>query len=331
MDKIIIEGRRPLSGTVEISGAKNAVLPIMTAALIPSGISRITRVPKLRDTYTMIKLLEIVGANVEFTGNTLEIDSTNVDNPEAPYDLVKTMRASFYILGPLIARFGRVKVSMPGGCAWGPRPVDFHLKGLERLGAKLTLKEGYILAEAEQLQGSEIRLEFPSVGATGNLAMAAATANGTTVIYNAAREPEIVQLCEFLNKMGANISGIGSETLTIVGVNRLHPTDIKVIPDRIETGTFLIAGALLGEITVQDIEIGHLDTVLGKLKDVGCNISIGKSSITLEPPDKIKPVDMTTAVYPGFPTDLQAQWVALMSLADGSSSCLLYTSPSPRD
>ena len=320
MDKIVIEGRRPLSGTVKMSGAKNAVLPIMTAALIPSGISRITRVPKLRDTYTMIKLLEIVGANVEFTGNTLEIDSTNVDNPEAPYDLVKTMRASFYILGPLMARFGRVKVSMPGGCAWGPRPVDFHLKGLERLGAKLTLKEGYILAEAEQLQGSEIRLEFPSVGATGNLAMAAATANGTTVIYNAAREPEIVQLCEFLNKMGASISGIGSETLIIDGVNRLHPTDIKVIPDRIETGTFLIAGALLGGITVKDIEIDHLDTVLGKLKDVGCKISVGESSITLEPPDKIKPVDMTTAVYPGFPTDLQAQWVALMSLADGSST-----------
>ena len=320
MDKIVIEGRRPLSGTVKISGAKNAVLPIMTAALIPSGISRITRVPKLRDTYTMIKLLEIVGANVVFNGNTLEIDSTNVDNPEAPYDLVKTMRASFYILGPLMARFGRVKVSMPGGCAWGPRPVDFHLKGLERLGAKLTLKEGYILAEAEQLQGSEIRLEFPSVGATGNLAMAAATANGTTVIYNAAREPEIVQLCEFLNKMGASISGIGSETLIIDGVNRLHPTDIKVIPDRIETGTFLIAGALLGGITVKDIEIDHLDTVLGKLKDVGCKISIRESSITLEPPDKIKPVDMTTAVYPGFPTDLQAQWVALMSLADGSST-----------
>tara|TARA_B100001179_G_C18555236_1_gene387959 strand:- start:19 stop:1269 length:1251 start_codon:yes stop_codon:yes gene_type:complete len=320
MDKIVIEGRRPLSGTVKISGAKNAVLPIMTAVLIPSGISRIKRVPKLRDTYTMIRLLEIVGANVVFNGNTLEIDSTNVDNPEAPYDLVKTMRASFYILGPLMARFGRVKVSMPGGCAWGPRPVDFHLKGLERLGAKLTLKEGYILAEAEQLQGSEIRLEFPSVGATGNLAMAAATANGTTVIYNAAREPEIVQLCEFLNKMGASISGIGSETLIIDGVNRLHPTDIKVIPDRIETGTFLIAGALLGGITVKDIEIDHLDTVLGKLKDVGCKISVGESSITLEPPDKIKPVDMTTAVYPGFPTDLQAQWVALMSLADGSST-----------
>lgn len=320
MDKIVIEGMRPLSGTVKISGAKNAVLPIMTAALIPSGISRIKRVPKLRDTYTMIRLLEIVGANVVFNGNTLEIDSTNVDNPEAPYDLVKTMRASFYILGPLMARFGRVKVSMPGGCAWGPRPVDFHLKGLERLGAKLTLKEGYILAEAEQLQGNEIRLEFPSVGATGNLAMAAATANGTTVIYNAAREPEIVQLCEFLNKMGASISGIGSETLIIDGVNRLHPTDIKVIPDRIEIGTFLIAGALLGGITVKDIEIDHLDTVLGKLKDVGCKISIGESSITLEPPDKIKPVDMTTAVYPGFPTDLQAQWVALMSLADGSST-----------
>ena len=320
MDKIVIEGRRPLSGTVKISGAKNAVLPIMTAALISSGISRITRVPKLRDTYTMIKLLEIVGANVVFNGNTLEIDSTNVDNPEAPYDLVKTMRASFYILGPLMARFGRVKVSMPGGCAWGPRPVDFHLRGLERLGAKLTLKDGYILAEAEQLQGNEIRLEFPSVGATGNLAMAAATANGTTVIYNAAREPEIVQLCQFLNKMGADISGIGSETLVIVGVNRLRPADITVIADRIETGTFLIAGALLGEITVKDIEIKHLDAVLGKLNDVGCKISIGDSSITLEPPDKIKPVDITTAVYPGFPTDLQAQWVALMSLADGSST-----------
>ena len=292
MDKIVIEGRRPLSGSVMASGAKNAVLPIMTAALIPSGISRITRVPKLRDTYTMIKLLEIVGANVVFNGNTLEIDSTTVDNPEAPYDLVKTMRASFYILGPLMARFGRVKVSMPGGCAWGPRPVDFHLKGLERLGAKLTLKDGYIFAEAEQLQGSEIRLEFPSVGATGNLAMAAVTANGTTVIYNAAREPEIVQLCQFLNKMGANISGIGSETLVIVGVNRLHPADITVIADRIETGTFLIAGALLGEITVKDIEIEHLDAVLGKLNDVGCKISIGDSSITLEPPDKIKPVDI---------------------------------------
>ena len=319
MDKIVIEGNKPLSGSVEVSGAKNAVLPIMTAALIPVGKSKIYRVPELKDTRTMIRLLEIIGAKVSLNENTIEIDSTTVNNPEAPYDLVKTMRASFYVLGPLMARFGRVKVSLPGGCAWGPRPVDFHLKGLEKLGAKLTLKDGYILAEADQLKGNEIRFEFPSVGATGNLAMAAVTAKGTTILHNAAREPEIVQLCEFLNKMGARISGIGTTTIIIDGVNDLHAADIEVISDRIEAGTFLIAGALLGKITVNRVELRHLDAVLGKLKEAGCKIIIGNASVTVTPPDKLKPVDMTTAVYPGFPTDLQAQWVALMSLAAGSS------------
>ncbi|HIB32550.1 MAG TPA: UDP-N-acetylglucosamine 1-carboxyvinyltransferase, partial [Candidatus Marinimicrobia bacterium] len=303
----------------EVSGAKNAVLPIMTAALIPVGKSKIYRVPELKDTRTMIRLLEIIGAKVSLNKNTIEIDSTTVNNPEAPYDLVKTMRASFYVLGPLMARFGRVKVSLPGGCAWGPRPVDFHLKGLEKLGAKLTLKDGYILAEADQLKGNEIRFEFPSVGATGNLAMAAVTAKGTTILHNAAREPEIVQLCEFLNKMGARISGIGTTTIIIDGVNDLHAADIEVISDRIEAGTFLIAGALLGKITVNRVELRHLDAVLGKLKEAGCKIIVGNASVTVTPPDKLKPVDMTTAVYPGFPTDLQAQWVALMSLAAGSS------------
>ena len=319
MDKIVIEGNKPLSGSVEVSGAKNAVLPIMTAALIPVGKSKIYRVPELKDTRTMIRLLEIIGAKVSLNENTIEIDSTTVNNPEAPYDLVKTMRASFYVLGPLMARFGRVKVSLPGGCAWGPRPVDFHLKGLEKLGAKLTLKDGYILAEADQLKGNEIRFEFPSVGATGNLAMAAVTAKGTTILHNAAREPEIVQLCEFLNKMGARISGIGTTTIIIDGVNDLHAADIEVISDRIEAGTFLIAGALLGKITVNRVELRHLDAVLGKLKEAGCKIIVGNASVTVTPPDKLKPVDMTTAVYPGFPTDLQAQWVALMSLAAGSS------------
>jgi len=319
MDKIVIEGNKPLSGSVEVSGAKNAVLPIMTAALIPVGKSKIYRVPELKDTRTMIRLLEIIGAKVSLNENTIEIDSTTVNNPEAPYDLVKTMRASFYVLGPLMARFGRVKVSLPGGCAWGPRPVDFHLKGLEKLGAKLTLKDGYILAEADQLKGNEIRFEFPSVGATGNLAMAAVTAKGTTILHNAAREPEIVQLCEFLNKMGARISGIGTTTIVIDGVNDLHAADIEVISDRIEAGTFLIAGALLGKITVNRVELRHLDAVLGKLKEAGCKIIVGNASVTVTPPDKLKPVDMTTAVYPGFPTDLQAQWVALMSLAAGSS------------
>ena len=319
MDKILIEGQKPLSGSVKISGAKNAVLPIMTAALMAKGKSVITRVPDLRDTKTMIRLMEIVGAKCTFDSGRLEIDGSTVNNPEAPYDLVKTMRASFYVLGPLLARFGTVKVSLPGGCAWGPRPVDFHLKGLEKLGAKITLESGYILAEAKRLKGTEISFEFPSVGATGNIAMAAVTAEGTTIINNAACEPEIVQLCEYLNDMGANINGIGTMRLVIDGVDSLHSADVDIIPDRIEAGTFLTAGALLGEITLEDIVPQHLDSVLLKLREAGCGILTTTNSVTISPADSIQPVDMTTAVYPGFPTDLQAQWVALMSLAKGSS------------
>ena len=319
MDKIIIEGQNPLSGTVSISGAKNAVLPIMTAALMADGISRIDRVPDLRDTRTMIKLMEIVGAKCSFEKGSLKIDGSSVDNPEAPYDLVKTMRASFYVLGPLLARFGSVKVSLPGGCAWGPRPVDFHLKGLEKLGAKITLSSGYIMAEAKRLKGAKISFEFPSVGATGNIVMAAATAEGTTVIENAAREPEIVQLCEYLNTMGASIQGIGTTRIIIDGVDSLHAADIEVIPDRIEAGTFLIAGGLLGEIELTNVNPSHLDSLLLKLKEAGCGIQTSVKSIRISPADNIKPVDMTTAVYPGFATDLQAQWVALMTVASGSS------------
>ncbi len=319
MDKILIEGQKPLSGSVMISGAKNAVLPIITAALMAEGKSVLTRVPDLRDTRTMIRLMEIVGATCSFKDGRLEINSSTVNNPEAPYDLVKTMRASFYVLGPLLARFGVVKVSLPGGCAWGPRPVDFHLKGLEKLGAKITLESGYIIAEAKQLKGADISFEFPSVGATGNIAMAAATAEGTTIIENAAREPEIVQLCEYLNAMGGCIGGIGTTRLTIDGVDELHPADIDVIPDRIETGTFLTAGALSGEITLNGVNPQHLDAVLLKLKEAGCNVSTTSNSVTIAPAETIQAVDMTTAVYPGFPTDLQAQWVALMSLAKGSS------------
>ena len=319
MDKILIEGQKLLSGSVMISGAKNAVLPIMTAALMAEGKSVITRVPDLRDTRTMIRLMEIVGATCSFKDDRLEIDGSTVNNPEAPYDLVKTMRASFYVLGPLLARFGVVKVSLPGGCAWGPRPVDFHLKGLEKLGAKITLESGYIIAEAKRLKGTDISFEFPSVGATGNIAMAAVTAEGTTIIENAAREPEIVQLCEYLNAMGACIGGIGTTRLTIDGVDELQPADIDVIPDRIETGTFLTAGALSGEITLKGVNPQHLDAVLLKLKEAGCGISTTSNSITISPAETIQAVDMTTAVYPGFPTDLQAQWVALMTLAAGSS------------
>ena len=319
MDKIFIEGQKTLSGSVQISGAKNAVLPIMTAALMAEGRSVVTRVPDLRDTRTMIRLMEIVGATCSFENGRLVIDGSTVNNPEAPYDLVKTMRASFYVLGPLLARFGVVKVSLPGGCAWGPRPVDFHLKGLEKLGAKITLESGYIIAEAKHLQGTKISFEFPSVGATGNIAMAAATAEGTTIIENAAREPEIVQLCEYLNTMGACIRGIGTTRLTIDGVETLRSADIDVIPDRIEAGTFLAAGALLGEITLNGVIPEHLDSVILNFKEAGCNVSTTSNSVTIAQADKIQPVDMTTAVYPGFPTDLQAQWVALMTLAKGSS------------
>jgi UDP-N-acetylglucosamine 1-carboxyvinyltransferase len=291
----------------------------MTAALMADGKSIISKVPNLRDTRTMIRLMEIVGATCSLKDGKLEIDGSTVNNPEAPYDLVKTMRASFYVLGPLLARFGVVKVSLPGGCAWGPRPVDFHLKGLEKLGAKITLESGYIIAEAKRLKGAKLNFEFPSVGATGNIAMAAVTADGITTIENAACEPEIVQLCEYLNDMGANITGIGTQILTIEGVEKLNASNIEVIPDRIETGTFLTAGALLGEITLKDVIPQHLDSVLLKLKDAGCGIKTTHNSVTITPAEKIQAVDMTTGVYPGFPTDLQAQWVSLMALANGSS------------
>ena len=319
MDRIIIQGNRPLSGTVKISGAKNAVLPVMAATLLTPGEFTIHKVPDLRDTRTMMKLLNMIGAATTFNNGTLTIDSTAANNPEAPYDLVKTMRASFYVLGPLISRFGKVNVSLPGGCAWGPRPVDYHLKGLEQLGAKLNLESGNILAEAEELVGTDIYFEFPSVGATGNIAMAAVRAKGITKLYNCAKEPEITQLCEFLNSMGANINGVGTDTLIIEGVNELRPTDIEIIPDRIEAGTFLIAGALLGEIKVEDVIPEHLESVINKLRETDCEIKATKDTVSIIPPDNIKPVDMTTAVFPGFPTDLQAQWVALMSLANGTS------------
>ena len=319
MDKIIINGNRPLSGSVKISGAKNAVLPVMAAALLAPGKYSIMNVPDLRDTRTMMKLLNIIGAKTTFDEGSLTIDSSSANNPEAPYDLVKTMRASFYVLGPLISRFGRVNVSLPGGCAWGPRPVDYHLKGLEQLGAKLNLEGGNILAEAKELIGNDIHFEFPSVGATGNLAMAAVRAKGTTRLHNCAKEPEITQLCKFLESMGAVIEGIGTETLIIHGVNELHSADIEIIPDRIEAGTFLMTGAILGEIEVEEIIPAHLDKVVHKLREAGCKLKINQNSIIITPPKKIKSIDMTTAVYPGFPTDLQAQWVAIMSLANGSS------------
>jgi UDP-N-acetylglucosamine 1-carboxyvinyltransferase len=319
MEKLVIEGNHYLKGAIQISGAKNAVLPVMAAALLVEGETQINRVPNLRDTRTMAKLLEILGAQIHFSNNKMIIDAAQVDNPVAPYDLVNKMRASFYVLGPLVARFGKATVSLPGGCAWGPRPVDYHLKGLEKLGAKVELEGGDIIAKAKRLIGNKIRFDFPSVGATGNILMAAVLAKGETKIENAAKEPEIVQLCEFLVAMGVKIDGIGTTEITMEGVDELLPQEITVIPDRIEAGTFLIAGAALGKITLTNTIPEHLSAVIDKLIEVGADIVIDKNDITVKRGKKINAIDVTTAVFPGFATDLQAQWIALMSIASGSS------------
>ena len=321
MDKLVIHGGRPLNGSVKVSGAKNAVLPIMTATIIAPGSYKIKRVPDLRDTRTMISLLEIIGAEVNFEDGTLHIDTTKCDNPEAPYDLVKTMRASFYVLGPLLSRFGYAKVSMPGGCAWGPRPINFHIDAMEQIGADLILEDGYIIAKSENLSGGDVLFEVSSVGATGNAVMAAVKASGRTTISNAAMEPEITCLCKFLNAMGARISGIGTNKLQIESVNEMKPVDTEIIPDRIETATFLIAGAMAGEkVEVEGAEPNHLQVVLKRLQKAGSEIEVKKDSIIIERKGRPRPVSVETAVYPGFPTDVQAQWMALMSLADGNST-----------
>ena len=321
MDKLLVRGGVPLKGEVEISGAKNAVLPIMTATIITPGSYKIKRVPDLRDTRTMISLLEIIGAEVNFEDGTLHIDTTKCDNPEAPYDLVKTMRASFYVLGPLLSRFGYAKVSMPGGCAWGPRPINFHVDAMEQIGADLILEDGYIIAKSENLSGGDVLFEVSSVGATGNAVMAAVKASGRTTISNAAMEPEITCLCEFLNAMGARISGIGTNKLQIESVNEMKPVDTEIIPDRIETATFLIAGAMAGEkVEGEGAEPNHLQVVLKRLQMTGSELEVKKDSIIIKRKGRPRPVSMETAVYPGFPTDVQAQWMALMSLADGNST-----------
>ena len=319
MDKLVVNGGRELRGRVQISGAKNAVLPIMASSLLVDGVTVIKNVPNLRDTRTFIALLSILGAKCNFENSTLTIDATNINSIEAPYDLVKTMRASFYVMGPLLGRFGETKVSLPGGCAWGPRPVDYHLKGFESLGAKIDLKQGYILAHSENLTGGSISFEIASVGATANILMAAVLANGKTSISNAAIEPHIVQLCDVLVEMGADISGIGTNELIINGVEKLSPVEITVIPDMIEAGTFLMAGAMLGEIELENVDPSHLTIVLEKLESAGCDISVATNSIGIKRSGMINPVDIITDVHPGFPTDLQAQWIALMSVANGKS------------
>ncbi len=320
MEKFVIIGGQKLSGTVEISGAKNSVLALMPATILASGTYKIYNTPDLRDVKTMSQVLMEMGVDVKFENHVLTINTENISKFEAPYELVKKMRASIYVLGPLVGRFGYARVSLPGGCAWGPRPVDLHIEGIRKLGAEIELDAGYIVAKAKQLKGAKIHFDKPSVGATGNIMMASVLAKGTTVIENAAKEPEIVQLGEFLISMGARINGLGTDKIEIEGVDALHPADIVTIPDRIEAGTFLVAGAITGgRIKVEKCNPSHFEALLLKLEDAGCHLNIGTDFVEIEAPDEIKPVDVTTAVYPGFPTDMQAQWIALMSIANGTS------------
>ncbi|TKJ41656.1 UDP-N-acetylglucosamine 1-carboxyvinyltransferase [candidate division LCP-89 bacterium B3_LCP] len=324
MDKFVIEGGKPLKGTLPVSGAKNASLPLMAAAILAPGIHTIENVPRLRDVRTMAHLLRIIGARIDFEDGpssvpSLVIDTSDCSFCEAPYELVKTMRASIYVLGPLLARFGKVRVSLPGGCAWGPRPVDLHIMGMEKLGAQIEFEDGYIVASAEKLRGDTISFPIRSVGATGNVMMAACLAEGTTILQNAACEPEIVALAQFINAMGGHVKQAGSDQIVIEGVDQLHPAKFQNIPDRIEAGTFLSAVATTGgDVTLTNLRSDHLSVVLDGLERAGFSLEIQDTSVKIQSEGRAYPVDMKTAPYPGFPTDMQAQWIALMSLADGS-------------
>ena len=323
MDKFVIHGGKKLKGTVQASGAKNASLALMPATLLASGEYKLHNTPELRDVATMSRLLETMGLKIRRDDHTLTINSSSITSFEAPYEHVKKMRASIYVLGPLVGRFGQADVSLPGGCAWGPRPVNLHIEGLRKLGAEIEVEGGYIRARAKRLHGARIVFDVSSVGATGNVMMAAVLAQGTTVIDNAAMEPEIAALGHFLRAMGAKIDGVGTNHLEIEGVDALHPADCVTIPDRIETGTLLIAAALVGDrnasVRIERCSPSHMSAVTTKLEDVGAKLTLGKDFIEIVPPESIRPVNITTSIYSGFPTDMQAQWMALMSLAQGTS------------
>lgn len=325
MDKIIIQGGKHLTGEVAVSGAKNAALPVLISSLLTAEPCTYQAIPHLADISTTLKLLSGLGARVDqqrwlngFDELTLRAD--RISKFEAPYELVKTMRASFLVLGPLLARFGKARVSTPGGCAIGARPINFHLKGFEALGAKIEQTHGYIEATAPQLRGAKIYFDLPSVGATENLMMAATLAEGSTIIENAAKEPEINDLADALNKMGARIKGGGSDIIQIDGVQALHGTTHRIIPDRIEAGSFVIAAALTGgDVWVRGARAEHLEAFLIKLKEAGVVLATDDRGIRVQGDGRIKSVDVTTLPYPGFPTDLQAQMMVLMAVADGVS------------
>lgn len=324
MDKFVIEGGTPLKGTIAISGSKNAALPLIAASLLADTPSTIHNIPRLQDIYTFNNVLRVVGAKVDFLDqeNKLIIDPSNANHLEAPYDLVRKMRASFYMLGALVGKHGYAKVSLPGGCAWGPRPVDLHLKGMEAMGISIDLDKGYVIAKADKnLKKASFKLEPSSVGATVNLVLAAALRSEEFTIKNAAKEPDVAQLCNFLTKMGAKIKGIGTDTLTIYGVDSLQGVEFSNDPDRIEVGTFMIAGAMHpeSELTLTGCNPEQLGTFTKQLEKTGTKVTIDGSTIHVKAPKELKPVSIKTEIYPGFPTDLQAQWATLMTQANGSS------------
>ena len=322
MDKLVIQGGAPLSGEVRISGAKNAALPILCASLLTREPLKIGNVPHLHDVTTMLNLLGQMGVAVSLHEKMeVELTAEPLSNPVAPYELVKTMRASILVLGPMLARAGEARVSLPGGCAIGVRPVDLHIKGLQAMGAEIVIEHGYIHARAKRLKGARIFMDLVSVTGTENLMMAATLAQGSTVIENAAREPEVVDLANCLNAMGARIRGAGSDMITIEGVDKLHGAHYRIMPDRIETGTFLVAAAATGgRIRLKDTRSDILDALLEKLREAGADIESGDNWVSLKMNGELKAVNVHTAPYPGFPTDMQAQFMVLNSVAHGAST-----------
>lgn len=321
-ERFFITGGIPLKGTVLIDGAKNSALSLMAACLLTNEVSILENVPKLKDVYSMIEVIKTLGVQVEWKdGNTLYLDPDDFNNYEAPYELVKTMRASFLVMGPLLARLKKAKISLPGGCAIGARPVDFHLKGFQALGANIVTEKGYIKAEAKTLKGNDIYFDFPSLGATENIMMAASLAEGTTVIENAAKDPEIIELGNFLNKMGAKINGLGSDIITINGVKKLRRVRYQIIPDRIEAGTYMVAAAITGGyVEIKHVNPYYLKSCIVKLEEAGLKVDIKENdSLIISNSGVIKSVDIKTMPFPGFPTDMQAQFMALMTIAQGTS------------
>ncbi|MEM6326313.1 MAG: UDP-N-acetylglucosamine 1-carboxyvinyltransferase, partial [Bacteroidota bacterium] len=334
MDKLVIQGGRPLTGRITVGGSKNTALPLMAAALLGDGVSTIHNVPVLQDVFTFSNVLRVTGARVQYTPDgdpntpdSMVIDASVIDHPEAPYDLVKKMRASFYMLGALLGRTGRAKVSLPGGCAWGPRPVDLHIKGIEALGATIREEGGYVIAEAPEggLPGGHFQMEPSSVGATINILLAAVTARGESTIGNAAAEPDVVVFGEMLQAMGAQIDGLGTSTITVQGVPTLNAVEFSNCPDRIELGTYMVAAAIAtpaGEtFRIDGAHPPHLgDDFRERFAETGVPVTYGDGYVEVTGVDAIRPVDVVTSPYPGFPTDLQAQWTVMMTQADGPST-----------